>query len=147
MFGHFSTLSNKGLSSLETGNRAIFTCPRFSFALIWGKSPIYVFEPHSCDSKDAYFPNGHAILLEFKSLKVLNAYVINHYEKNFVNMLALQYNIQYIKIESSECSLNPKKAWGGVCFSENVISRKEIKSGISVAFNIIINYIFPKKIH
>ena len=48
------------LTSAEIGNGAVFTCAGFGFVLIWGKTTIYVFKPHSCDIEGNYVPNGQA---------------------------------------------------------------------------------------
>ena len=43
------------LSSDDIGNGAIFTCAGLSFALIWHKTSVFVFDSHSHDR------NGHDI--------------------------------------------------------------------------------------
>ena len=43
------------LSSDDTGNGAIFTCAGLSFALVWHKTSVFVFDSHSHDR------NGHDI--------------------------------------------------------------------------------------
>ena len=43
------------LSSDDIGNDAIFTCAGLSFALVWHKTSVFVFDSHSHDR------NGHDI--------------------------------------------------------------------------------------
>ena len=98
-------LHNKLLTSAEIGNGAVFTCPFFSFALIWGENTIYVVDVMLC-SEGVHVPNGQAVLLEFRTLNVLNSYVMKYYEKYFLNKHVLQYDIQYTTIKLSEESIN-----------------------------------------
>ena len=86
-------LPHKLQTSAEIGNGAVFICTGFSFALMWGKNTIYVFDPHSCDREGAHVPNGQAVLLEFRTLNVLNSCVMKYYEKDFLNKHVLQYDI------------------------------------------------------
>ena len=69
LFAHQKDL----LSSYDIGNGAIFTCAGLSFALIWYKT--YVFDSHSRDRNGHHISNGQSVLLEFRSVKVLNLFI------------------------------------------------------------------------
>ena len=44
-------IDHKELSSTEVGNGAIFTCAGISFALIWGRKSVFLFDSHSRNSE------------------------------------------------------------------------------------------------
>ena len=85
----------------EIGNGVIFTCTGFSFALIWTKKSIFMFNYHSRNSQGVHIPNGQLVLLEFCSIKASKLFIMK-YEKNYDSTSTLQYHIQYIKVKTSE---------------------------------------------
>ena len=93
------------LSSDDIGNGAIFTCAGLSFALIWHKTSAFVFDSHSRDRNGQHISNGQSVLLEFRSVKVLNVFIIKYFEKNLANATSSQYDVQYMKIVASETSV------------------------------------------
>ena len=110
MLQHHSDLFNnidllihhKRLTPNEIGNGAIFTCAGFSFALIWTKKFIFVFDSHSRNSQGVHTPNGQSVLLEFRSIKAFNLFIMTYFEKNYDGTSTLQYDIQNIKVKTSE---------------------------------------------
>ena len=48
---------------------------------------------------------GQSFLLEFRSVKVLNLFIINYFEKSSANAISSQYDVQYMKIVASETSM------------------------------------------
>ena len=86
------------LSSYDIGSGAIFTCAGLSFALIWHGTSVFVFDSHSRDRNGHHISNGQSVLLEFRSVKVLNLFIINYFEKNSANEISSQYVVQYMKI-------------------------------------------------
>ena len=89
-------LHHKRLTPDEIGNGAIFTCAGFSFALIWTKRSIFVFDSHSRNNQGFHIPKS-----EFHSIKELNLFIMKHYEKNYDSTSTLQNDIQYIKVKTS----------------------------------------------
>ena len=55
-------IDHKKLSSTEVGNGAIFTCVGISFALIWGKKSVFLFDSHSCNNEGCHDLNGLSVL-------------------------------------------------------------------------------------
>ena len=53
-----------------------------------------------CTSKQ-----GQLFLLEFRSVKVLNLFIINYFEKSPANAISSQYDVQYMKIVASKTSM------------------------------------------
>ena len=92
-------IDHKELSSTEVGNGAIFTCSGMSFALIWGKKSIFLFDSHSRSSEGCHDPNGLSFLLVFSSFTFLNNFILKYFEEPFNNSVCLQYDILYIKVE------------------------------------------------
>ena len=42
------------------------------------------------------------VLLEFRSIKALNLFIMKYYGKNYDSTFTLQYDIQYVKVKISE---------------------------------------------
>ena len=78
----------------------------FSVLLLYGVKIQFMLLTSCCDSEGVHVPNGQAVLLEFRTLNVLNSYVMKYYEKYFLNKHVLQYDIQYTTIKLSEESIN-----------------------------------------
>ena len=93
------------LSSDDIGNGAIFTCAGLSFALIWHKTAVFVFDSYSRDRNGHHISNGESVLLEFRSVKVLNLFIINYFEKNSANAISSQYDVHSMKTLASETSV------------------------------------------
>ena len=94
------------LSSDDTGNGSIFTCAGgLRFPLIWHKTSVFVFDSHSRDRNGHHISNGQSVLVKFCSVKVLNLFIINYFEKNPANAVFSQYDVQYMKIVASETSV------------------------------------------
>ena len=89
---------HKCLSSDEIGNDAIFTCSGTSTALIWNTNSIFVFDSPSRDSKGCHISDSKSVGLEFRSVEVLNSFIIKYFEYA-KNTSFLQYDIQYIKVQ------------------------------------------------
>ena len=53
---------------------------------------------HSRDKNGHHISNDQSVLLEFRSIKVLNLFIINYFEKNSANEISSQYVVQYLKI-------------------------------------------------
>ena len=70
----FST--HKHLSDYEIDTGAIFTCGGLSFALIWKKKSIFLFESHSRTSDGNQAANGQAILLKFAYTRDFKNFII-----------------------------------------------------------------------
>ena len=93
------------LSSDDIGNGTIFTCAGVSFAVIWHKTSVFVFDSYSHDRNGHHISNGESVLLEFSSVKVLNLFIINYFEKNSANAISSQYDVHSMKIVASETSM------------------------------------------
>ena len=91
-------LHHKHLSLNGIGDGVMFTCSGVSFAFIWSKNSIFMFDSHSRDNEGCSFPNGQAVFLEFRSAKVLNFFLIKYFKNSIANMWPLRYDIQYIEI-------------------------------------------------
>ena len=50
------------LSSDDIGNGAVFTCAGLSFALIWHKTSVFVFDSYSHDRNGHHISNGESVL-------------------------------------------------------------------------------------
>ena len=72
LFTHQKTL----LSSDDIGNGTIFTCSGLSFALNRHKTSVFVFDSHSRDRNGHHISICQSVLLEFRSVKVLNLFII-----------------------------------------------------------------------
>ena len=92
-------------SSDDIGNGAIFTCACLSFALMWHKTSFLVFDSHSRDSSGHHISDDQSVLLVFRSVKVLNLFIINYFEENSANAISSQYDVPYMKIVASETSV------------------------------------------
>ena len=81
-----------------------------------------------CTSKQ-----GQLFLLEFRSVKVLNLFIINYFEKSPANAISSQYDVQYMKIVASETSmqniLESLKQKGMLVHDK--LSRKEKRQNLS----------------
>ena len=81
-----------------------------------------------CTSKQ-----GQSFLLEFRSVKVLNLFIINYFEKSSANAISSQYDVQYMKIVASETSmqniLESLKQKGMLVHDK--LSRKEKRQNLS----------------
>ena len=71
-------LCHKQMASERLGNGAIFTCAGFSSALIWNKNSEFLFDSHSRDRNDCHAPNGPSVLLELRSVDILNSFIIKY---------------------------------------------------------------------
>ena len=95
---------HNNLNADKLGNGAIFTCVGYSIALIWHKNSVYVFDSHSRNEYGEHVENGQAVLLEFRSLSVVNTFL-----KVILGKLSseTQYDIQYIEfnIPAASCDL------------------------------------------
>ena len=57
-----------------------------------------MFDSPSRDSKGCHISDGKSVGLEFRSVEVLNSFIIKYFEYA-KNTSFLQYDIQYIKVE------------------------------------------------
>ena len=115
IFNNIDLFSNhKHLSDNEIGTGAIFTCGGLSFALIWKKKYIFLFDLHSCTSDGNQAAHGNAILLKFASIRDVNNFIIIFYKKIIQDITALQYDILYVNTDILDIncfpSLNPGKS-------------------------------------
>ena len=76
------------LSSDDIGNGAILTCAGITFVLTWHITSVFVFDSHSRDRNGHRISNGQLVFLEFRSVKVLNLFIINYFEKNSANAIS-----------------------------------------------------------
>ena len=111
-FNNIDLFSNhKHLSDYEIGTGAIFTCGGLSFALIWKKKFIFLFDSHSRTSDGNQAANGQAILLKFASIRDVNNFIITFYKRIIQDTKTLQYDILYVNIDilDNDCfpSLHP----------------------------------------
>ena len=93
------------LSSDDIGNGAIFISASLSYGLIRHKTSAFVFDSHSRDRNGHHIFSGQPVLLEFCSVKFLNLFIINYFEKNSVIAISSQYDVQYLKFVASETSV------------------------------------------
>ena len=93
------------LSSDNTGNNAIFTWLGLRFAFTWHKTSVFVFDSHSRDRNNHRISNGQSVLLEFRSVKVLNLFILNYFGKRSAHAITSQYDVQHMKIIASENSV------------------------------------------
>ena len=66
------------------------------------KKSIFVFDSHSWNSQGFHIPNRQSVLLEFRSIKPLNLFIMKYYEKNYGSTSTLQYSFLYIKVKTSK---------------------------------------------
>ena len=76
----------------------IFTTGGYSISLIWNKSKVFLFDSHSRDNNGLFICNGTSVLLEFKSLSVVEKYIKTEYSKHISNFNKTQYDLQYIRV-------------------------------------------------
>ena len=88
------------ISSDDICNSEIFTCAGLSFALICHKTSGFVFDSHN-NRNGHYISYGQSVLLEFRSVKLLNLFIINYFEQNLTTAISSQYDFQCIKIVAS----------------------------------------------
>ena len=72
-----------------------------SVSLIWGRNGVFLFDSHSRNIEGFPYPNGSAVLLEFRLIRSLNNFIKKFYQVNVPNSFLLQYDIQYIKVNIS----------------------------------------------
>lgn len=95
----------------DSWDGAIFTTAGYSFSLIFDKSFIYLFDPHSRDYAGNFVPDGFSVLLKFRSLSSLQCYVKSIYSLHINNFETTQYDIQYVRIViDDQVKLNVKKS-------------------------------------
>ena len=99
-------LYHKQMTSESLGNGAVFTCAGFSFALLWNKNSVFVFDSHNRDRNGCHVSNGQSVLLELRSVDILNSFIIKYFwEVINSNSMSLQYDIQYIDIDISDTDI------------------------------------------
>lgn len=105
-----------------------FTCGGLNIALIW-------FEIQYFHNTEGYqVQQGKAALLEFSSLTILNRYLQRYYSMNYsLDLINLQYNLQYIQVNISEESkqvilANVAFPYNGECKIDSRVARKEYKA-------------------
>ena len=59
-------------------------------------------DSHSWNSQGFHIPNRQSVLLEFRSIKPLNLFIMKYYEKNYGSTSTLQYAFPYIKVKTSK---------------------------------------------
>ena len=98
----FSDIFNhhKNLTSSEIGDGAIFYFARYSFAFIWNKKPIFLFDIHGCIIKGQHVWNEEAFLSDFCSIAAVNQCFVKFFKGK--SKSTLQYEIWHIKTERLE---------------------------------------------
>ena len=91
---------HKDLTSSEIGDGAIFYFARYSFAFIWNKKPIFLFDIHGCIIKGQHVWNEEAFLSDFCSIAAVNQCFVKFFKGK--SKSTLQYEIWYIKTERLE---------------------------------------------
>ena len=103
IFNNIDLFSNhKHLSDYENGIGAIFTCGSLSFAIIWKKKSIFLFDPHSHPSDGNEAVNNKAILMKFAPIRYVNEFIIPFYKIFIQDTATLQYDILYVNIDIFE---------------------------------------------
>lgn len=130
LFGSISFLLKRHvpLNPRDYGNGTIFTCGGLNIALIW-------FEIQYFHNTEGYqVQHGKAALLGFSSLTILNRYLPSYYSMNYsLDLINLQYNLQYIQVNISEESkqvilANVAFPYNGECKIDSRVARKEYKA-------------------
>ena len=80
-------------SNNNQGSGAIFTCGRYSIAIIWSHNSVYLFDSDSRNADSFYYPSGSAVLLKFYPNISLINYVKLFYENISNILLDTQYNL------------------------------------------------------
>ena len=88
-------------SKTENGNGLIFTTSGYSFALIWNKTSVFLFDSHSRDKNGSFISDGTAVVLSFSSLQNVELYIRTEYSKQITNFNECQFELQYIKVGTS----------------------------------------------
>jgi len=68
-------LQNSYSSASDKGHGMLCIISGVSFAIIWGNSSVYLFDPHSRDNKGQVRDNGSSMLLEFLTLRYVENYI------------------------------------------------------------------------
>ena len=71
---------HKDLTSSQIGDCAIFCFARYSFAFIWNKNSIFLFDIHGCIIKGQHDSNEEAFLSEFSSIAVVNQFFVKFFK-------------------------------------------------------------------
>ena len=105
---------HKDMTSSEIGDDAVFCFARYSFAFIWNKKSIFLFDIHGCIIEGQHVSNEEAFLSEFCSIAAVNQFFVKFFKGK--SKSTLQYDIWYIKTERLEVDIqvesilvNPKK--------------------------------------
>ena len=79
--------NHKDLTSPEIGDGAIFRFAGYSFAFIWNKKSIFVFDVHGCINEGQHVSNEKAFLLEFRSIVAVNEFFVKFFKRDFSKFL------------------------------------------------------------
>ena len=83
----------------DTGNGVIFLTNGYTCAIIWAKKNYFIFDSHGHNEEGVMTGDGSSILLGFQCTDELQKYIREVYTGNIEEA---QYELQYIKIETSE---------------------------------------------
>ena len=76
---------------------------RYSFAFIWNKKSIFLFDGHGCIIEGQHVSNEKAFLSEFCSIATVNQFFVKFFKGK--SKSTLQYDTWYIKIERLEVDI------------------------------------------
>ena len=71
---------HKDMTSSEIGDVAVFCFARYSFAFIWNKKSIFLFDIHGCIIEGQHIWNEKAFLSEFCSLASVNEFFVKFFK-------------------------------------------------------------------
>ena len=95
--------NHKDLTPSEIGDGAVFRFAGYSFAFIWNKKSIFIFDVHGCVKEGQHVSNEKTFLLEFCSIAAVNEFFVKFFKDKSES--TLQYIIWYIKTERSEVDI------------------------------------------